>query len=52
LYECFFEEVGKPVDDDGDPLIFAEQPDMRRIVEVAADHGIEIPPPIAQCSQA
>ena len=44
LYERFFEEVGIPVDDDGGPLVFEEQPDLGRIVAVAAEHGIEIPP--------
>jgi hypothetical protein len=43
LYERFFEEVGKPVDGDGGPLVFEEQPDLGRIVAVAAEHGIEIP---------
>jgi mannose-6-phosphate isomerase-like protein (cupin superfamily) len=47
LYEHFFEEVGKPVDGDVGPLAFEEQPDVGRIVEVAAEHGIEIPVPIA-----
>ncbi len=48
LYEHFFEEVGKAVDGDGGSLLFEEQPDVRSIVKVAAEHGIEIPPPIAQ----
>jgi quercetin dioxygenase-like cupin family protein len=49
LYECFFEGVGEPaVDGEVRPPVFQEQQDMRRIVEVAAEHGIEIPPPIAQ----
>jgi mannose-6-phosphate isomerase-like protein (cupin superfamily) len=48
LYERFFEEVGKAVDGDGRSLVFEEQPVERRIVKVAAEHGIEIPPPIAQ----
>ncbi len=46
LYERFFEEVGKPVDGDGGSLVFEEQPDLGRIVAVAAEHGIEIPSPI------
>ena len=44
LYEYFFEEIGKPVDDDSGPLIFEKQPDVERIVSIAAKYGIEIPP--------
>jgi mannose-6-phosphate isomerase-like protein (cupin superfamily) len=47
LYEYFFEEVGKPVDDEEEPLVFEDQPDVSRIVKVAAKYGIEIPVPIA-----
>ncbi len=47
LYEHFFEEVGKPVDGDGRPLVCKDQPDVGRIVKVAAKYGIEIPLPIA-----
>jgi mannose-6-phosphate isomerase-like protein (cupin superfamily) len=51
LYERFFEEVGEAVDgDDGGPPAFEDRPDARtimEIVEIAAAHGIEIPPPIA-----
>ena len=47
LYERFFEAVGKAVDDDGGPFVFAHQPDVGRVVEVAAEYGIEIPVPIA-----
>jgi hypothetical protein len=44
LYERFFEEVGEAVDgDDGAPPAFEDQPDARTIMEVAAEHGIEIP---------
>jgi hypothetical protein len=35
LYEHFFEEVGKPVNSDGRPLVSEDQPDVGRIVEVA-----------------
>lgn len=52
LYEHFFEEVGKPVDGDGRPLVFEEQPDVGRIVEVAAEHGIEIPVPLSESGRA
>ena len=47
LYEHFFEEVGKPVDGEAGPPVFEEQHDVGRIVEVAAEYGIEIPFPIA-----
>jgi quercetin dioxygenase-like cupin family protein len=45
LYESFFEEIGKPADDRGGSLLFEEQPDLERMVEVAAKYGIEIPSP-------
>jgi len=38
---------GKPIDGEAGPLVFEEQQDMRSIMEIAAEHGIEIPPPIA-----
>ena len=47
LCEHFFEEVGKPVNDEGGPLDFEDQPDVGRIVEVAAKYGIEMPGPVA-----
>ena len=47
LYERFFEEVGKAMDGEAEPLVFKEQPDVGRIVEGAAEHGIEIPVSIA-----
>ena len=47
LYERFFEEVGKPADGNAGPFLLEEQQDTRTIVAVAAEHGIEIPPPIA-----
>jgi quercetin dioxygenase-like cupin family protein len=47
LYEQFFEGVGKPAEAEGGPLDFEAQPEVGRIVEVAAKYGIEIPPPIA-----
>jgi hypothetical protein len=47
LYERFFEEVGKPVDDEEEPLGFEDQPDTKLILKVAAEHAIEIPVPIA-----
>jgi quercetin dioxygenase-like cupin family protein len=47
LYERFFEEVGKPMDGEAGLLSFEDQPDVERIVEIAAECGIEIPEPIA-----
>ncbi len=47
MYEHFFEEVGKAVDDEAGPLVFEDQPDVCKIVKVAAEYGIEIPLPIA-----
>jgi mannose-6-phosphate isomerase-like protein (cupin superfamily) len=44
LYEHFFEEVGKPAVGDAGPLVFDDHPDVRRIVALAAQYGIEIPP--------
>jgi mannose-6-phosphate isomerase-like protein (cupin superfamily) len=47
LYENFFEEVGKPLNGEAEPLDFEDQPDAKRIVKVAAEYGIEIPAPIS-----
>jgi mannose-6-phosphate isomerase-like protein (cupin superfamily) len=48
LYERFFEEVGEEVEGhDGGPPAFEDRPDTQEIMEAAAAHGIEIPPPIA-----
>jgi mannose-6-phosphate isomerase-like protein (cupin superfamily) len=46
LYELFFEKAGRPASaDDGDPPAVEDPPDIGRwIVEVAAEHGTEIPP--------
>ena len=46
LYELFFQKAGRPADgDDGGPLAFEDLPHAERwIVEVAAEHGTEIPP--------
>jgi len=35
------------VDDEKEPLVFEDQPEVSRIVKVAAKYGIEIPVPIA-----
>ena len=48
LYERFLEELGEATDgDDGGPPAFEDQTGARTIMRVAAEHGIEIPPPIA-----
>ena len=46
LYEIFFEKAGRLADsEDGGPSDFEEQSDIKgRVAEVAAEHGIEIPP--------
>jgi quercetin dioxygenase-like cupin family protein len=43
--QAFFEEVGEEALDKGAPPIMDGPPDVARIVEIAASHGIEIPPP-------
>ena len=43
LYERFFEEAGKAVDGDAGSLAFDGQRGLGSIVEIAAEHGIEIP---------
>src|SRR3712207_5451497 len=48
LYERSFEEVGRPMDGNGGPLVFEDQPDVANIVSIAARYGIEIPMPIAE----
>jgi hypothetical protein len=48
LYERFFEEVGEAVDGlEGERPAVEDQPDAGTIMKVAAEHGTEIPPPIA-----
>jgi quercetin dioxygenase-like cupin family protein len=46
LYELFVEKAGRPADgDDGEPPTSEDLPEVtRRIVEVATEHGTEIPP--------
>ena len=51
LYERFFEEVGKLAEGEGRPFDLEDQPDMRKILEIAAERGIEIPLPIAHSSR-
>ena len=40
------------MDGDGGPLVLEDQSALERIVEFAAEHGIEIAVPIARCSRA
>ena len=45
LYELFFQKAGMPADgDEVGPPAFEDRPDVKRIVKIAAEHGIEIPP--------
>jgi hypothetical protein len=52
LYELFFEKAGRwPADDDdvAGPSPLEDRADSgRSIAQIAAEHGIEIPPPITQ----
>ncbi len=53
LYELFFEKAGSLADGDGGwSRAFEERPEARRIVEAAAEHGTEIPSPVAQESRS
>jgi mannose-6-phosphate isomerase-like protein (cupin superfamily) len=54
LYELFFQKAGMPVDgDDGASPAFKERSEAgKRIVEAAAEHGMEIPLPTAQDSRS
>ena len=51
LYERFFEGVGMPSGSANRSLAFEDQPGAGRIVEIAAEHGIEIPAPTEQRSR-
>jgi mannose-6-phosphate isomerase-like protein (cupin superfamily) len=54
LYELFFQKTGMPLDgDDGGQPAFEERPEAgKRIVELAAEHGMEIPSPMAEESRS
>ena len=43
--EHFFEEIGEPAMNGFKPLISEGPQDMRRIIAIAVEYGIEIPPP-------
>jgi hypothetical protein len=47
LYERFVEEVGKPAGGEEGPVDFEEQPEVGRIMKIAAEYGTEILLPIA-----
>jgi len=47
LYEGFIEEAGEPADADGGTLDFEHHVDLPGTRAIAAEYGIEIPPPIA-----
>jgi quercetin dioxygenase-like cupin family protein len=47
-YERFFEKVGKPADADPGPLVIEDHADAAGIGGIAAEYGIEIPPPFAK----
>ena len=48
LYERFFDKVGKPADREAASLDFENQPDMEKVVKVAAEYGIEMHQPIGE----
>jgi quercetin dioxygenase-like cupin family protein len=44
-HERFFEEIGEPAMDDSRPPVQADQQHIEKIMVIAAEYGIEIPPP-------
>jgi hypothetical protein len=52
LYEHFFEEAGNLTGAEDGPFTFENQPEVGRILEIAAEHGIEIPLTITKRSRA
>jgi hypothetical protein len=45
LHERFFEEIGEPAVDNSRPPVPADQQHMEKIIAIATEYGIEIPPP-------
>ena len=45
LHERFFEEIGEEMKDGSTAPVSEDPPDMERIVKIAAEYGIEMPPP-------
>jgi quercetin dioxygenase-like cupin family protein len=52
LHEHFFEEVGNPTDSEVLPLAFGDQRNVKKIVTIGVQYGIEIPSPVAQRGEA
>ena len=50
LSELFFQKAGRTSDGDdgGRSSAFEKRPDVKSIAKIAAEHGIEIPPPVTQ----
>jgi len=45
LHERFFEEIGEEMKDRSTAPVSEDPPDMESIVKIAAEYGIEMPPP-------
>ena len=45
LHEQFFGELGEPATDKAKPPVPKDQPDVEKLVTIAAEYGIEILPP-------
>ncbi|HEX5720138.1 MAG TPA: cupin domain-containing protein [Thermoanaerobaculia bacterium] len=45
LHERFFEEIGEPAEDNSRPPAQADQQHLEKIIAIATEYGIEIPPP-------
>jgi quercetin dioxygenase-like cupin family protein len=45
LHERFFEEIGQEMKDGSKAPAFEDPPDMEKIARIAAEYGIEMPPP-------
>ena len=45
LHERFFEEIGEPAEDNSRPPVPVDQQHMEKIIAIATEYGIEIPPP-------
>jgi mannose-6-phosphate isomerase-like protein (cupin superfamily) len=45
LHEQFFKEIGEEMKDGSTPPASEDPPDMERIAKLAAEYGIEMPPP-------
>jgi quercetin dioxygenase-like cupin family protein len=45
MHERFFEEIGEPAEDNSRTLVPVDQKHMEKIIAIATEYGIEIPPP-------